>query len=116
MKKRRSVDLRQQALSSLGSGMSRSQVCLVLGIHRTTLREWQLRQEQGSLEDRRSPGRPRKIKREHEAALLVQLQATPDATLEEHASGWAKAGEQHLSRATMARAITRVGWTRKKRA
>ncbi len=43
---KRSLDLREQALIALAGGMKRSQVCQVFGIHRTTLRRWQVRQEQ----------------------------------------------------------------------
>ena len=119
MSKRRSVDLRQQAVAALESGMKRGEVCRVFGIHRTTLYAWYQRSQQGSLEDRPASGSPRKIKAEHEAALLLQLQAVPDATLEEHVARWKAEQGQSVSRATMARAILRLGprgWTRKKRA
>ena len=119
MSKRRSVDLRQQAVAALKSGMKRSEVCRVFGIHRTTLYEWHKRAQQGSLEDRPVSGRPRQIQAQDEAALVQQLQATPDATLEEHVARWKEERGQRVSRATMARAILRLGprgWTRKKRA
>jgi transposase len=111
----RSVDLRQQALAALGSGLSRQEVCQAFGIHRTTLRQWQLRQEEGSLCDRPRSGCPRRITPEDEAALLLQLQATPDATLDEHRQRWHQESGRVVSRATMARAILRLNWTRKKR-
>ena len=116
MKKQRSLDLRQQALASLCDGLSRREVCQAFGIHRTTLRQWQLRQGMGRLADQPRSGSPRKIKREDEAALLSQLQATPDATLEEHLLRWHQEQGRLVSRATMARAIMRLNWTRKKRA
>lgn len=99
--------------------MKRSEVCRVFGIHRTTLYEWHQRAQQGSLRDRPASGSPRKIKSEHEAALLQQLQASPDATLEEHVARWKAQQGHHVSRATMARSILRLGpqgWTHKKRA
>ena len=119
MKKRRSVDLRQQALAALGSGVSRKQVCELFGIHRETLREWHHRAAQGSLEDRPTPGGPRKIASADEAALVQQLQAAPDATLEEHARVWREQVGPSVSPSTMRRAILRLEparWTRKKRA
>lgn len=91
-------------------------MCQAFGIHRTTLRQWQLRQAKGCLCDQPRSGSPRKIKREDEAALLSQLQATPDATLEEHLLRWHQEQGRLVSRATMARAILRLHWTRKKRA
>ncbi len=88
----------------------------MFGIHRTTLRRWQKKAQQGSLESRHGGGQARKIKPEQEAALLRQLEAAPDATLEEHAARWGKEQEKPISRSAMGRAITRVNWTRKKRA
>jgi len=41
---KRSLDLREQALRAFGQGLSRTQVCQVFGIHRTTLRRWQVRE------------------------------------------------------------------------
>ena len=97
--------------------MKRSELCRVFDIHRTTLSEWHQRAQQGSLENRPVSGSPRKIKAEAEAVLVQQLQATPDATLEEHVARWKEEQGQSVSRATMARAILRLGprgWTRKK--
>jgi transposase len=103
MSKRPSVDLRQQAVAALESGMKRSEVCRAFGIHRTTLYAWHQRSQQGSLEDRPVSGRPRQIKSPDEAALVQQLQATPDATLEEHVARWKEEQGRCVSRATMAR-------------
>jgi transposase len=64
--------------------LSRREVRQAFGIHRTTLRQWPLRQEKGRLADQPRSGRPRKIKCANETALLSQLQAMPDTTLEEH--------------------------------
>jgi len=116
MKTRRSLDLRQQALAALAGGLRRKEVCQAFGIHRTTLRQWQLRQKAGCLDDRPRSGSPRKIKPEDEATLLRQLQATSDATVEEHLLRWHQEQGRLVSRATMARSILRLNWTRKKRA
>ena len=119
MKRARSIDLREQALSALADGASRREVCQLFGIHRNTLRSWQQRAAQGSLENRYHGGNPRKIKPEQEEALLRQLQAAPDATLEEHAARWQQEQGQTISRSSMDRAIGRlkpVPWTHKKRA
>lgn len=83
MKRARSVDLREQALGALADGLSRREVCQAFGIHRPSVLRWHQRAAAGSLESRHGGGNPRKIKPEHEAALLHQLQASPDATLED---------------------------------
>jgi transposase len=110
----RSLDLRERALKALVDGMSRSQVCAVFGIHRTTLRRWQVRAQRGSLASVRPPGAKRVLSLEDEAALLAQLQSHPDATLDEHLRLWQQGSGTSVSRATLGRAILRLQWTRKK--
>lgn len=113
----RSQDLREQAIAARQKGMSRAQVCEVFGIHRTTLRRWEvLLAQAGALAPRPRRGRAPKLAPEHNTALLAQLRAHPDATLEEHARRWHQQTGQSLSRSTMARSILRLGHTRKKRA
>lgn len=67
------------------------------------------------LQPKTSPGRPRAIGPEHDAALRAQLAAHDDATLAEHCQLWQEAQGVAVSQATMSRAIRRLGWTRKKR-
>lgn len=95
--------------------MSQAQASRVFGVHRTTLRRWSQRAATGTLENRAACGGPRKIQAEDGAALLVLLQATPDATLEEHVARWHQEQGQRVSASTMRRAILRLHWTRKKR-
>jgi transposase len=111
---KRSLDLREQSLRALSSGMSRSQVCQAFGIHRTTLRRWQVRQESGLLAPLPSPGAKRKLSPTDEERLVAQLRAHPDATVDEHLRLWREEQGTPVSRATLGRAILRVDWTRKK--
>ena len=97
-------------------GLSRREVCQAFGIHRNTLRRWEQRAEQGNLEIRHGGGKPRKIGPEQEAALVRQLQAAPDATVDEHVARWQEETGQRVSRSAMGRAVLRLNWTRKKRA
>ena len=113
---KRSLDLRERALAWLSSGMSRSQVCLVFGIHRSTLGRWHKRQQSGTLQSKPSPGAKRVLGPEDEVRLVAQLQAHPDATLDDHLRLWQEPQQAPVSRATLGRAILRAGWTRKKRA
>ena len=110
------ADVRSRALGALIGGMKAGVVAALYGVNRSTLWRWhaQLCSGQG-LEPGHSPGGPRKIGVEQHVTLEVQLRAHSDATLEEHAALWHQQQRQRVSRATMARAITRVGWTRKKR-
>ncbi len=113
---RRSLDLRERALAALESGMKRSQVCLVFGIHRNTLHRWRRRGQNGTLESVRPRGAKGVLEPEDQEVLLAQLQAHSDATIDEHLRLWQEAGNKGVSRATLGRAILRLGWTRKKRA
>lgn len=112
---KRSLDLRERALAALAGGMSRSQVCVVFGIHRTTLRRWQKRQMMGTLKSLPLRGGTRLLQAEDEEHLVAQLQAHPDATVDEHLRLWQQQERTRASRATLGRAMLRVGWTRKKR-
>jgi transposase len=49
------------------------------------------------------------------AALPERLAEHADVTLEEHCSWWRGVSGFEVSTATMSRALTRLGWTRKKR-
>ena len=113
---KRSLDLRERALVALETGMKRPQVCLVFGIHRTTLGRWQKRAVLGTLDNRPSPGAKRVLEAKDEERLVAQLQAHPDATVDEHLRLWQQEQDTSPSRATLGRALLRVGWTRKKRA
>ena len=119
MKRARTGELREQALGALAGGLRRSEVCCAFGIHRNTLGRWRKQATQGRLAPGHGGGNPRKIGPKQEAALLAQLEAAPDATLEEHAARWQQEQGQRISRSAMDRAIQRVKplpWTHKKRA
>lgn len=110
------MELREQALAALAGGMSRGEVCQAFGCHRTTLNRWKARAARGELASRYHGGNPRKIGPEQEAALLGQLEAAPDATLQEHVARWQEEQGVLLSSSSMERAVGRLGWSRKKRA
>ena len=50
-----------------------------------------------------------------QAVLRAQLEAHPDATLQEHCEMWEAHGGIKVSISTMSRTIQRLGWTRKKK-
>ena len=86
------------------------------GVAVTTVKRAVVQQrETGSLAHKPIPGGPRRIGKDREAALLARLQAAPDATVLEHCAWWAEHFDQHVSEATMWRAIRRLGWTHKKK-
>jgi transposase len=80
-----------------------------------TIERWlRLKRETGSLAPRPVPG-PVAVKTEAVmAALPERLGEHADATLAEFCSWWRETSGATVSTATMSRALTRLGWTRKK--
>ncbi len=111
-----SIDLRERVLAALDRGMSRAEAVTTFAVSLSTIKRWrQLRRTGTSLRPRRSPGRSPRLTTTDLVALRTRLEVAPDATLEAHTTWW---NEQHpdrpVSRATIDRAITRLGWSRKK--
>ncbi len=111
-----SVDLRQRVLTALDRGMVRKQVVITFGVSLATLKRWLvLRRTTTTLTPTPPSGRRRTISVAQHAALWAQLEAHPDASLEQHTQMWNTAHGVTLSYRTLGRAIIRLGWTRKKR-
>ena len=110
-----SSDLRERAVRAVESGRPQREVARLFGIGTTAIKRYvRLRQAGESLTPRTSPGRPRLLGPEHEAALRARLRDAPEATLAEHCAWWEQTRGVRLSVATLSRAIRRLGWTRKK--
>ena len=111
-----STDLKERLVRAVADGLPMREAARRFDVAVTTVKRAVVQQhETGSLERKPSPGRPRAIRRDQEAALRARLEAAPDATLLEHCAWWAEQYAQQLSGATMWRAIRRLGWTHKKR-
>ena len=110
-----STDLRERILDAHARGLSRRKLIELFQVSQGSITRW-LRQQRVSsdLTPRTPPGRARSIPAEQEAALRHQLEAAPDATLATHAAQWAADYGTSLSTWTLARAIRRIGWSRKK--
>jgi transposase len=81
-----------------------------------TIKRWLKRwRETRDLSMKPVPGRPAVKTQGLRAALPARLTTHADATLDEHCSWWAETTGITVSTATMSRAITGLGWTRKKR-
>lgn len=111
-----SLDLRKRVVKAVDEGQSLEEVAARYEVSERTARRYlKRRQERGSLEADVSPGRPREIGKEQEAALQKQSEQYPDATLEKHCKRWEKSRKVNVSPATMCRALQRLEQTRKKR-
>ena len=108
------MDLRERIVAAAASGAPHTEVAERFGVSVTTVRRYRRLVEQtGTV--RPAARRPRLRLMSDEVALRAQLEASPDATLQEHCDRWAATHGVRPSEATMCRAITRLGWTRKKR-
>jgi transposase len=112
-----SEDLRQRVLAAVERGVPRVEVADLFDVSSATIKRWlRRRRETGGVAPTPRPGRPSEKMAALRAGLLPQLEAHPDATLEDHCRWWAAAHQLSVSTATMSRVITgHFGWTRKKR-
>ena len=111
-----SLDLRQRVLAALERGMSRADAVTTFAVSHSTIKRWVARQRAGlSLLPGHSPGRSLALGDVELSSLQTRLEAAPDATLDAHLDWWNTQHPDHtISRATLDRAITRLGWSRKK--
>lgn len=113
-----SKDLRLRALTAVDRGERREEIARLFGVSVATIGRYvRRRRETGEVAPRPSPGRTPSILRtaEERDALWRQLEANPEATLEEHCEAWERERGVRVSVATMSRAIRRLGWTYKQR-
>ena len=111
-----SRDLRERVLRAVDDGMPISVAVMTFSVGRSTVKRYiARRRETGDFAPKQIPGRPPTIGPLDYPALIAQLSASPDATLEEHCTAWESSQGAHPSIWAMESAIRRVNWTRKKR-
>jgi len=111
-----SEDLRWRVVKAVEGEMSRREAATVFRVSVPTIKRWlKQRRETGGLAPRPVPGPPAVKRGALVEALPARLADQADATLEEHCSWWREQGGVAVSTATMSRAISALGWTRKKR-
>lgn len=111
-----SQDVRERVLRAVDQGIARSEIVRVLAVSLATIgRYLKQRRETGHVRPKAIPARPSKKMNPLQAGLQGQLEAFPDATLEQHCQYWEQTSGMQVSRWSMSRAIKRLGWTRKKR-
>ena len=110
-----SEDLRERVVRAVAIGTPREQVAATFAVSVPTIERWlRLKRETGSLAPKPVPG-PVAVKTEAlMAALPERLVEHADATLDEQCAWWHGVSGVGVSTATMSRALTRLGHTRKK--
>ncbi len=110
-----SIDLRERIVRAVEADQARATVARTFQVSLSTVKRYAAQHRtSGSLAPKRPARQQPRITPAHYLALLAQLAAQPDATLEEHCQTWAQTQGVRVSVPTMWRAITRVGWTPKK--
>src|SRR5919199_3005907 len=110
-----SLDLRERVVRAVGDGQSQAAVARTFQVSRSTVKRYLAQQRRtGSLMPKQPTRQPPQLGPAQQPALLVQLEAHPDATLAEHCTRWATEQGVTVSVPTMWRAIARLGWTPKK--
>lgn len=111
-----SVDLRERIVRAVRQhGRSPEAVAAQFEVSVRTVTRYLKRAEAGRLPPAPIPGRPREIGPGQEAALRAQWRAAPDAPLAAQCDAWAMAQGTRVHPTTMARALARLGWSRKKK-
>lgn len=111
-----SQDLRERVVKAVDEGHSRSEVVKLFGVSEATIKRYlKLRRETGNLAPKPIPGYPPRKIGALQKGLQPQLEAHPDATLEEHCRLWEAETGVKVSISTMSDAILRLKWTRKKK-
>jgi transposase len=111
-----SEDLRWRVVRAVSRGTPRKDVAGQFAVSMPTIERWlRRRRETGGLAPKPVPG-PAALKTEALlAALPERMVEHADATLADQCSWWREVSGVEVSTATMSRALTRLGWTRKKR-
>src|SRR5215210_1347005 len=99
-----SKDLRLRVLDAVDQGMPRAEVVRVFQVSLPSIKRWlQRRRETGQVQPSPRPGRSAVKQGPLRAELLPQLEANPDATLDEHCALWERSHQVRVSPATMSR-------------
>jgi len=114
MSKGYSLDLRERVLQALDEGMSKSAAYRLFHISRSTIDHWlALREQTGSLAPR--PVHSTRARQLQGAAFEEFVQGHAHATLSEMRWAWHEQTGVSLTTMTFSRALSDLGWSRKKR-
>jgi transposase len=110
-----SEDLRDRVVRAVAIGTPREDVAAMFAVSVPTIERWlRLKRETGGVAPRPLLGPPAVKTNALLAALPERLASRADATLEEQCTWWQGVSGVEVSTATMSRALTRLGWSRKK--
>lgn len=110
-----SVDLRERIVAAVRRGMSKAQAARTFGVGATSVKRYVNLAEQGRpLEPGKAPGKGSKLGKSGMRLLEEDLHERPTVTYENRAQLLHCLLGVEVSKATICRAIRRLGYTRKK--
>jgi transposase len=110
-----SEDLRERVVRAVAIGTPRGDVAAMFAVSVPSIERWlRLKRETGGVAPRPLLGPPAVKTNALLEALPERLSERADATLEEQCEWWRDVSGEEVSTATMSRALTRLGWSRKK--
>jgi transposase len=111
-----SIDLRERVVAAVQRGISKAQTARTFGVGATSVKRYvNLAQQGRSLEPGKAPGRESKKLGQSGMRLLEEdLHGRPTVTYEDRARLLHRLLGIEVSKATVCRAVRRLGYTRKK--
>ena len=109
------IELRERIVEAVEErGMGKREAAEVYKVGEATVYRYLTQKRDGDLQAKSPPGRTPLLDAEEQRLLLVQLEAEPDLTLEEHAELYAKERGVRLAASTVDNYFKRLGVKRKK--
>ena len=110
-----SLDLREKIVAAVGRGMSKAQAARTFGVGATSVKRYvKLAEEGKSLTPGKAPGKKGKVDENAMKLLEEDLHARPALTHDKRSDLLCRLLGVRVSKATICRAIKRLGYTRKK--
>jgi transposase len=109
-----SEDLREKIVAALERGMSKAQAARTFDVSLSSVKRYsRTAREGGSLEPRKSPGRPPKADEKARILLEKDVEERPTATISQRRSFLEHITSTTLSDSTVRRLMKRMGFTQK---
>jgi transposase len=109
-----SEDLRKKIVAAIERGMSKAQAARLFDVSLSSVKRYsKTAREGGSLEPRKSPGRPRKADEKAQVLLEKDVQERPGATISQRRHFLEHITTTTLSDSTVRRLMKRLGFSQK---
>ncbi len=109
-----SEDLRKKIVAAIERGMSKTEAARLFDVSLSSVKRYsRTAREGGSLEPRKSPGRPRKANEKAQVLLEKDVEERPGATISQRRHFLEQIMSMTLSNSTVRRLMKRMGFSQK---